>query len=103
MAATAAILAISIGSGIVQNQVSQKNKGTAGALAKQQADTNAALLAKQNSTAADQAAASALAATASAEQLKKTLGAPGRDSTIQTGPLGSLTPPPGARATLLGL
>lgn len=103
MPATAAMLAISIGSGIVQNQASQKAKGVAGALAKTQADTNAALIAKENTAAADQAQASMLAGQAQAEQLKKTLGAPGRASTIRTGPMGSITPPPGARQTLLGL
>ena len=103
MPATAAMLAISIGSGVIQNQASQKAKGVAGALAKQQSDTNATLLAKQNSTAADQANASMLANQAAAQQRKKQLGAGGFQATQTAGPLGSITPAPGNRATLLGL
>ena len=106
MVATAAILAISIGSGIAQNQASQKAKGVSGAAQASQDSANAALLAQQQNMTADAANQTALATTVAAQARKRQLGAQGRDSTIKTaGPLTSQPTQTGAggRTTLLGL
>lgn len=103
MPATAAMLAISIGSGVVQNQASQKAKGVSSDLLKEQQKANDALTASETTTAANQAQASLLAGQVAAQQKKKALGAQGRSNTILTSPAGVTTPPPGSRVTLLGL
>lgn len=97
------MLAISIGGAVVQNQGAQKEKGVTGALLAQQQTANDALLASEKTTADNQAAASRLAAQATAEQRKKTLGASGRSDTIKTSPVGVPMPPPGQRSSLLGI
>lgn len=99
MAATAAMVVISAGSAVYQNQVRQKAKGDAAKILREQPDPT---LGAPNAM-ADQSRAGSSAYQAAAAQRRRTLGASGRSDTIVTGPRGVTDVAPTARRTLLGL
>lgn len=103
MAATAAMVAVSIGSAVYQHQVSQRQKGIAG---QAQRDAAAAVQSSQASAPdvnSQQAIAATQAAQQAAAQRKRALASFGRSDTILTGPRGIENAAPTQRKTLLGL
>lgn len=103
MAATAAMVIVSAGSMVYQNQVAQKQKGENGKLQRQQDANTQALTASAPNVANDTLKAQQTAMQAGQEARRKALAAFGRSDTILTGPRGITTPADGQRKTLLGL
>ena len=103
MAATAAMVVISAGSMIAQNQTAQKQKGETGKLMKAAQAQSDATLASAPSAADQVATAQAASQQAGQAARKKALAAFGRSDTILTGPRGITDVAPTQRKTLLGL